>query len=166
MKEQGKDYIVKQAIQFLNKQGVNTSEIVKKKVRVMTDEEFVFVYFYMGFMYEVKEKMYKTYTIYVGFSNNGAQINYNDYDPTIRKYKLTEKDKGKIALALNIYNYSKISEITDSYQIKEKKEYFEVTYQSSDAAWCYQIDKNSRKIKELWHEHLVPPPNNGFIEIK
>ncbi len=166
MKDHGKDYIIKQAIEFLNKQGVNTTEIAKKKANVMADEKFVFVNFYMGFKFQTKEKTYNTYTVYIGFSDNGTQVNYNDYDPTIRKYKLNIEDRKKIEFALNIDDYSKIIETGDSYEIKEKKEYFEVTYQSLDAAWSYQIDKKTKKIKELWHEHLIPPPADGFIEIK
>ena len=143
MKQLNKNSIVNKAIEFLNKQGINTSEIIKKKAMVMADNEFVFVYFFMGFKYDVKEKLYKTYTIYVGFSDNGTQINYDDYNPNLRKYKLTIEDERKVKLTLKTDDFSKLIETGSSYEIKETKNYFEVTYQSSDAAWCYQIDKKN-----------------------
>jgi hypothetical protein len=166
LKKSGKEYIVNQAIEYLNEQEVDTSEIKKKKARVMADNDFVFVYFHMGFKYEAKEKLYRNYIIYIGFSDNGTQVNYDDYDPTIRKYKLTPDDEAKIKLALNTDDYSRMIESGSSYEIKEEPGYFEVTYQSDDAAWCYQIDKKTKKLKELWHEHLAPPPFEDLKEIK
>ncbi len=166
LKKSGKKSIISEAIEFLNEEGINTSEIKKKKVRVMADNDFVFVYFSMGFKYEAKEKLYRNYIIYIGFSDNGTQVNYDDYDPTIRKYKLTPDDEAKIKLALNTDDYTRMVESGSSYEIKEEPGYFEVTYQSGDAAWCYQVDKKTKKIEELWHEHLVPEPFNDWKEIK
>jgi len=166
MKELDKVSIVKHAIEYLEKQDINTVEIKKKNTKVMANDEFIFVYFYMGFKFEKKEKLYKTYTLYIGFSDNGTQINYNDYNPNRRKYKLNQSDRRKIKLALNNEDYSKLIETGSSYEIKEKRTYFEVTYQADDAAWCYQIDKKTRKITEQWHEHLVAPPPDNYKEIK
>ncbi len=166
LKKSGKGSIVNQAIEYLNEKGVNTSEIKKKKARVMADNDFVFVYFYMGFKYEAKERFYQTYTIYIGFSDNGTQVNYADYNPDNRKYKITLEDERKINLALNRTDYSKMIEAGSSYKIKEEPTYFEITYQSDDTARCYQIDKKAGKVKELWYEHLVPEPFNDLKEIK
>jgi hypothetical protein len=166
MKTQGKNYIIKQALEFLNEEGVNTSEIANKNAKVMADDNTIFVHFLMGFQYKAKENVYKTYVIYVGFSDNGTQVNYGDYNPDIRKYKLTRDDERKVNLALMTKNYWELVETGCSYEIKEYQKYFEVTYQLDDAARCYQIDRTTRKVEELWHEHLEPMPIENLIEIK
>ena len=181
LKKSGRDSIIKLAIKKLDKDIVASNYLIQVKA----NSSSVIVYFHLAIIYVPLNTEYAyNYGIDLieGTSWSNIVSNPHAYETGIintPNYKPSEETKKHIQFVLDAINKNnEVGSIDiehfsfdDSMIIRDNKKHYEITMLSTHQESSYKIDKETGKVFDARHAHLIPPPdfgdeNDKFEEIK
>ena len=172
LKESGRDFIIQFSLEKLKEKKINSIPENPEKIKVLANSKEIIVFYNMGFKWNETEKSFNNFDLEVHLTEGKYSISPYDFDPVSKTYNLDKNQKKIIEFVIK--NKACPFATDERIQIKEEKEYYELTVSRGieKGAECYHIDKKNGDKTMAWHE--TPNPqlkdyienDDKFIEIK